>query len=233
VIPVHFDPQTLKISYSNNTSTSPQSKQHNAPQKVSVPSSRLTFELLFDTTEAGTDVRVITSGLANIVAPGNTGSGAAPSDAAATPDPGAPKGVDTPLGIQFRWGSFTFSGTLDSMDETLDYFAEDGTALRSTVSLTITSHDYKVNAGSGQNGASGVGAGIGVSASASIGVSAGFAGTTAIASVQVGASLQGMAASVGASADWKSIASANGIDNPLRLQSGASINLSARTSVGS
>jgi hypothetical protein len=41
-----------------------------------------------------------------------------------------------------------------------------------------------------------------------------------------------MAASVGAGADWKSIASANGIDNPLRLQAGASINLNARASVG-
>ena len=43
-----------------------------------------------------------------------------------------------PPGIQFRWGSFVFAGTLDSMEETLDYFGEDGTAMRSTVSLSIT-----------------------------------------------------------------------------------------------
>jgi hypothetical protein len=227
-IPVHFDPQTLKISYTNNTSTSPQSKKESPPQKVSEPSSKLSFELLFDTSEAGTDVRIITSVLAAIVAPGNTGSGAAPADSGGTPAAGAPAGVDVPSGIQFRWGTFLFGGTLDSMEETLDYFAEDGTALRSTVSLVITSHDYTVNSGSGQNGGAGPGSGGG----AGLGLSAGFAGTTPMASVQVGASLQGMAASAGVSADWKSIASANGIDNPLRLQAGASINLSARASVG-
>jgi hypothetical protein len=245
-IPVHFDPQTLKISYSNNNSSSPQSRNTGQTQKVSSPSSRLSLELLFDTTEANTDVRAITAVLAGFVASGNTGAGAAPPTAD-PPAPGSPTGVDIPSGIQFRWGSFTFGGTLDSMEETLDYFAEDGTAMRSSVSLTLTSQDYAFNASSAQSGAgggggAGVGAGFsagvsagfsaGIGVSAGLSLSAGFAGTTPLASVQVGASLQGMAASAGVSADWKSIATANGIDNPLRLQAGASINLNARASLG-
>jgi hypothetical protein len=219
-IPVAFNPQSLKIAYSNNVVTTPQSKTKVPPQKVSIPSAKLTLELLFDTSESGTDVRSITSPLAQIVAPGNTGSGPAPSGDAA-PAPTDAGGTDDPKGISFQWNAFIFNGTLDSLDETLDYFAEDGTALRSTISLTITSHDFVSKPPAGQSATTGGG------------LAAGFSGTTPMAAVQVGASLQGMAASAGVSANWKSIAAANGIDNPLRLTAGASINLNARVSVGS
>ena len=219
-ITVHFNPQSLKISYSNNVVTTPQSKEQAAPQKVSTPSAKLSLELLFDTSEDGTDVRSITSGLAQIAAPGNTGSGPTPPSGGDAPPTDA-GGTDTPQGISFQWNSFIFNGTMDSLDETLDYFAEDGTALRSTISMTITSHDFTKSAPTRQGGG-GSGSGL----------SAGLSGTTPMVSAQVGVSLQGMAASVGASGDWKSIASANGIDNPLRISAGTSINLNARVSIG-
>ena len=237
-IDVHFNPQTLKLSYTNNNNHTPQAKA-GAVQHLSNPPVRLSLELLFDTTEANTDVRETTRKLAALVVPG-TLSG--------DPDIAAPAKTDTaPFGIEFRWGSLVVAGTIDSMEETLDYFREDGTALRASVSLTITSKDYRFKSSGGQPGAAGGAAGAGASAgfsagfsagisggasaSAGFGVSAGFAGTAPLASVQVGASLQGMAGSAGVSADWKSIANANGIDNPLRLQAGASINLNARADV--
>ena len=45
-----------------------------------------------------------------------------------------------------------------------------------------------------------------------------------------GDSIASMAARIGASADWKGIASANGIDDPLRLEAGARINLNVKAS---
>ena len=47
-------------------------------------------------------------------------------------------------GCRFEWGSFIFQGVVDSMDETLDYFSEEGVPLRATVSLEDVARRHRV-----------------------------------------------------------------------------------------
>jgi LysM repeat protein len=49
-------------------------------------------------------------------------------------------------------------------------------------------------------------------------------GTTPLTVTPQGASIQGLAASAGV--DWKTVAAANGIDNPRAVQAGTVVNLS-------
>jgi hypothetical protein len=46
-----------------------------------------------------------------------------------------------PPGVSFEWGRFKFPGVVDSLQETLDYFSEDGVPLRATIALGITRQD--------------------------------------------------------------------------------------------
>ena len=59
-----------------------------------------------------------------------------------------------------------------------------------------------------------------------------YAGTTPLTPAQDGDSIQQMAARNGNSGDWKSIAAANGLDDPFRLQAGALLDMNAGVSAG-
>jgi hypothetical protein len=164
-------------------------------------------------------------------------------------------GDNAATNVRFVWGSFTFQGIITSIEETLDYFAEDGTPLHATVSLTLDMNEVdrasnrRSSGGGAGNGASagvgaaagiaasaGVSAGIGLSAGASAGISAGASagisagaavGTSPLTFAQEGESLQSLAGRAGI--NWKATASANNIENPRQLQAGAVLNLNAGT----
>lgn len=213
-VTVHFNPESLKVSFSN------ENRGGNQPgggggQFVGSGTSKMSVELFFDTTEAtgdvaNRDVRRITEQVVYFVkAKPPSGSGNSNTNSNRVPP-----------GLSFEWGSFIFRGVVNSMDETLDYFSEEGIPMRATVSLNITRQEIKFE--------------FGEPGQASGGAAAGGPppGTQPMDAARQGDSVQSMAAREGRSSDWKQIAAANGIDDPLRLEAGALVNLNAGASFG-
>jgi LysM repeat protein len=187
------------------------------------------LELQFDTSEEATnrDVRNITLRIARLIQTED--------------DNNAPN-------VRFGWGSFTFHGIITAIDETLDYFAEDGTPLRATVRLSLDMNEVerasnRLSAGISAGVSAGIGASAGIAASAGVsaetGVSTGAsasasagaaAGTTPMTFAQEGESMQSLAGRAGV--DWKDAAAANDVENPRQVQAGSVINLNARPKTG-
>jgi hypothetical protein len=113
----------------------------------------------------------------------------------------------TPPKLKFQWGSFAFSGTMESMDETIDLFSPDGVPLRSSVSINLSKHDLTFEFASTATSNSTA------------------PGTTPLATAKSGDSVAQMAAQAGIS-NWQGVAQANGITNPRSLQPGTLINFS-------
>ena len=195
---VQFNPQSLKLNLSNQNTGGDQ-PGGSTKQFVGSGSSKLSMELLFDSSATGADVRAETQKVAYFVM-------------AQEQDNKDDK--RKPPNVRFQWGSFIFEGVIDSMDETLDYFSEEGVPLRATVSLSLSRDDIVVLRGNARGGGAGNNTGA----------------TSPLDAARPGDSIASMAARIGASADWKAIASANDIDDPLRLEAGARINLNAKAS---
>ena len=120
---VHFNPASLKVSFSNKLKGGDQ-PGGSSKQATGSRETKLSVELLFDTTADGKDVREHTKKVSYFIT-GDDGSG-------------NPNKNHAPPGVQFEWGSFVFRGITDAMNETLDYFSEDGVPLRATITLDIT-----------------------------------------------------------------------------------------------
>jgi hypothetical protein len=213
-VDIQFNPESLKVTYAN------QNRGGNQPggsgrQFVGSSTSKLSLELLVDTTEVRetsdnqNDVRKKTESVAYFIKP-------------KAPQGNSRSSNRLPPGVSFEWGTFIFRGVVDSMDETLDYFSEQGVPMRATISLSIARQEIEFLFGSpGQ--ASGKGP-----------AAAGTPppGAAPLKPAQEGDNVQKMAGREGRSNDWKPIAAANGIDNPLRLQAGALLNMSAGERTG-
>jgi hypothetical protein len=198
-IEVHFNPQTLKISFANKNAGGDQ-PGGSTRQYVGSSSSKMSLELLFDTTQSGEDVRKHTADIAFFIQP---------------KDKKSEKSV--PPGVRFEWGAFIFRGVVDSMEEILDYFSEQGVPLRATISLSISRQDIEFPPDtSGQSRASG---------------SRRPPGDRPLEQARNGDSVQRLVARNCNSNDWKVIAAANGIDDPLRLQAGALLDVNAGVGV--
>jgi hypothetical protein len=203
-VEVQFNPQSLKLSYSNQVSGGNQ-PQGSSPQFSTTKETKLTMELWFDVTlplpkgapQTGGDVRKLTEQVAYFMKLRDTSN--------ANPQ------METPPKMRFQWGSFLFSGIMETMDETIDLFSPDGVALRASVNIGLSKHDinyeYAQAAGQSSNPAP---------------------GTTPLATATAGSSVQQMAAQAGIS-NWQGVATANGITNPRMLQPGTMINLSIST----
>jgi hypothetical protein len=190
-VPIQFNPQTLKVSFQNKTAGGEQPGGA-SKQAVGNFSTKLSVELLFDTSAEGTDVRKYTKDISFFIRPDPDSGSAANSER-------------VPPGVQFEWGSFIFRGVMDSIDETLDYFSEEGVPLRATISLSITRQEFELKQ---RNGAAG-------------------GGGQPLEPAELRDSIQALAGRDGKSGDWKLIAAANNIDDPLRLSAGALINVNA------
>jgi hypothetical protein len=129
-----------------------------------------------------------------------------------------------PPGVQFQWGTFLFKGTVDSVEETLELFSEDGKPLRAGVQLSLSKQDLKFEFGTAgatpPGGGQGDGGGLGGGPPA---------GTQPLAMAKAGDTIQGLSASAGIG-DWKAAAIANGIENPRLVSPGALINVSGSIS---
>jgi len=199
-VEVQFNPQTLKLNYSNQIPGGTQ-PQGSSPQFASTGVTKLSMELWFDVTlpppkgapATGGDVRKLTQQIVSFMDVQNTNS--------------TSQQIRTPPNLKFKWGSFIFTGTMDSMDETIDLFSPDGVPLRSNVSISLSKHDLTFEFAN------------------AAGSNSGGAGTTPLSTAKAGDSLQKMAAQAGIS-NWQGVAQANGIANPRLLQPGTMINLS-------
>jgi hypothetical protein len=203
VVPVQFNPQSLKLNFSNQWSGGKQ-PQGSSPQFVGTSTTKLSMELWFDVTlpipdgmpDPGGDVRKMTEQVAYFMT---------------VQKPNDPnQAIRVPPKASFRWGSFVFNGTMESMDETIELFSSEGVPLRASVNVSLSKHDLNFEFNQQRGGSAG-----------------GISGTTPLSLAKIGDSLQQMAARAGIS-NWQGVARANGITNPRQLRPGALINLSVR-----
>jgi len=124
-VEVQFNPTTL--SYSVQNTLEKKGKDAKAKQFVAQTTAKLEFDLVFDSTHDGKDVRAETNKLKQFLNPG---------------DKSKNKDQAPPV-VGFRWGTFKFKGVLESFKETLDFFSVDGVPLRSTVKLSLAAQDPK------------------------------------------------------------------------------------------
>ena len=201
---VQFNPETLKVTYSNQV-VPPQGKASQdgpaAFQFVGTGTTKLSLQLWFDvsgqddeTENPVIDVRNLTKNVAYFMTPKEEG-----------------KHLVIPA-VRFLWGSFSFDGVMDSLDESLEYFSREGIPLRASMSFGLTQQKIVAFTGAPGTGASPGGAGP-------------TPGTQPLTAARQGESVQAMVARGPAGADWKAVASVNGIENPRLLQPGTLVNL--------
>jgi hypothetical protein len=200
---VQFNPESLKVSFANQLQTpSGAGDQKGTParQFVGAGTTKLSLTLWFDVTaelpekdKDINDVRRLTQRVAYFITPIKEGD------------------KFLPPAVRFVWGSFQFDGLMESLEESLEFFSNDGRPLRASMTLNLSQQKItefafaKLNSGGGLPSP----------------------GTRPLTQAPTGSTLQGMAASQGKGDDWQSIAQANNIENPRRLQPGQLIDMNA------
>lgn len=129
-VPAQFNPASLRITTSNQF-------DDGSPNQVSKPTSfKLDAELLFDTTETGTDVHRITRAIRYAAIA--TGEGATPAASGSQSQSADPTAHNSHLElVVLTWGTHIYQGYVESLNETLDYFSSDGVPLRSTLQISL------------------------------------------------------------------------------------------------
>jgi len=219
---VQFNPESLKVSFANQVQTPEGSgDQRGTParQFVGAGTTKLALLIWFDVMalpdgeNTENDVRNLTKKVSYFITPLET-----------TDRP--PKYV--PPAVRFIWGSFQFDGIMESLEESLEYFSADGRPLRASMSFTLTQQKIKAfTVAASERGrrpppVTPTAGSAGADPSAP-------AGTKPLTSAPTGSSVQGLADGAGIGADWKQIASANGIENPRFLNPGQLIDLNIKT----
>jgi Contractile injection system tube protein len=226
-VQVQFNPETLKVSFTNQVvppansaaggGASPASGNRDqrgtsATQFVGKGTTKLSVQLWFDVTavlpqdkRGTTDVRELTKDVAFFITP-----------AASADDPDK----YVPPGVSFIWGTFKFDGIMESMEESLELFSIDGEPLRASVTVSLSQQGiefaFNRNAGGArQTGGANTPGGT-------------PPGTRPLTQARSGSTVQGMAAGLGRGANWQDIAAANQIENPRLLAPGQLIDLNVR-----
>jgi len=216
-VTVQFNPDSLKVSFANQIATEGSGSQKGTPGQLHVGAgtTKMTLQLWFDLTRLGegeapaNDVRDLTKQVTFFITPQEQTEGK--------------EKKFIPPAVRFHWGTFTFDGIMDSVEETLDYWSHDGKPLRATMSLSLSQQKIEAfktgarNAGKAQQIASLLAQGGSPSAGRPT-------GTTPLAQASAGTTVQGMADTAGGT-DWQSVAAANGIETPRLLQPGQLLNL--------
>ena len=118
---VQFNPESLQYTVQNTLKE--EGKGAKKKQHVSQTTAKLAMQLVFDTTDFGTDVRIDTDQAAKLMQPFKDGSDKSP-----------------PL-VEFSWGMYRFTGLVEQYKETIDFFSAEGVPLRATIDLTLASQD--------------------------------------------------------------------------------------------
>jgi hypothetical protein len=210
-VTVQFNPDTLKVTYANQIQQPNGSGDQRGPQTqqfVGAGSMKLAVQLYFDVTQALpdkdaaiVDVRKLTQRVAYYITP-------------------APDANDAtkfiPPAIRFVWGSFQFDGIMESMEETLEYFAPDGRPLRASLAIVLTQQKITTFALKDAEAPS-----FTRKKRAPV-------GTTPQLEAPANSSVQSLAGDGGGNSDWQTMAAANGIENPRLLEPGQLIDPSLR-----
>lgn len=122
---VQFNPTSLAYSVQNTLEK--KGRDANAKQFVAQTTAKLEFDLVFDSTHDGADVRGETDRIKQFLNPG---------DKSTNKD-------QAPALVGFRWGTYLFKGILESFKENLDFFSAEGVPLRSTLKIGLSSQDPK------------------------------------------------------------------------------------------
>jgi hypothetical protein len=138
-ITVQFNPTSLKIERSNDTSGGADTRAQRR-HRPNEGHATLSLDLEYDTAEGGPDgepldVRTLTQDLRQFTDPPKN-------------DP-----KKAPPRMRFIWGNLTFDGIVTRISEDIDYFDGDGLALRAKVSLTITGQDEALESNAAGPGA--------------------------------------------------------------------------------
>lgn len=140
-VDVQFNPETLKITYSNQLSGG-NTGGTAARQFVGSGTTKLSLDLWFDVTvlsDQENDVRLLTGKIIDFIKPGEqTGENQ--------------ENQYIPPGVRFIWGSFMFDGVMDSINENLEFFSENGIPLRASVAISIASQDIQFKQSSQRQG---------------------------------------------------------------------------------
>ncbi|HWE04963.1 MAG TPA: hypothetical protein VG326_21325 [Tepidisphaeraceae bacterium] len=209
---VQFNPESLKVTYANSISQpGGTNDQGGTPTMLYVGAGtmKLTMTLWFDATasvpmgatednaQTVDDVTLLTQEVTYFITPIAAGD------------------KFIPPAVIFKWGSFSFSGLMESIDESIEFFSPDGKPLRSSMNLTISQQKIET-----------------VRIKPTPGGMPAPPGQSPLASAAANQSLQSMAAAQGLGGNWQGIANANGIQNPRLLAPGTLINLNASLTNG-
>ncbi|HEX8774567.1 MAG TPA: hypothetical protein VF735_13420 [Pyrinomonadaceae bacterium] len=115
-IRVHFNPSSLQLSVTNEM-------EPNNQQFVKKNTTKLTLDLILDTTDTGEDVRNTTKKVVGLMQPKEE------------------KKKKVPPVVLFEWGNFKFQGLIESCKETIDFFSHDGVPLRASVNLSLSQQE--------------------------------------------------------------------------------------------
>lgn len=210
-VTVQFNPEMLKVSFQNQIQTPPgSSDQRGSParQFVGAGTTKLSVQLWFDVNAPQpegsnqADVRDLTKNVAYFITP-------------------KPQGKHfIPPAVRFLWGSFHFDGLMESLDESLEFFSNEGVPLRASMTLNLSQQKIEEFKGSEATLPPSV-----------AGPSGTPVGTAPLTQAPGGSNLQGLADNVGLGNNWQAIAAANGIENPRLLTPGQLIDLNAAVSV--
>lgn len=202
-IAVQFNPESLKVAYSNKSAGGDQ-RGGSAVQFVGSGTTKLSLDLWFDVTapapdrpnvdgEEVDDVRRLTQRVVTFI----------------QPEPSDEDDKFIPPGMRFLWGTFLFEGIVDSINEELQFFSERGKPLRAKISLAMSKQEISFQFG--DQGSPGLG-------------STPPAASQPAAPVRDGDSVQEAAGREGRQDDWQDIARQNDIENPRNLPAGTPLN---------
>ena len=194
---VDFNPETLKYNLTSSTSVG---RTNRPAQSVTQSTSRLSMDLIFDTTTTGADVRSNTHRLVVMMDPAQNNGGEASGGESQKPQQDASR--QKPAIVVFEWGTIRFEGYISSYMETMELFSTEGIPLRCAVTLSITQQQGAFAPTDKAQADSGIDNQLNLSAGAQ--------------SLRLGAGIglsMGMSAGIGASVSMKGIAELNGIEN--------------------
>ena len=124
-VDVQFNPETLKVTYANPVLDA-------ATTLVGPGMTKLDMQLWFDVTGelspglgGVADVRELTRRVAYFITP--------------QPDR-VDRSKHAPPLVRFVWGTFQFDGILEFLEETLEFFSPEGTPLRASLNLALSSN---------------------------------------------------------------------------------------------
>lgn len=205
-VAVQFNPETLKIQYANQIQTNSsgggdQSQGNSGRQFVGAGTTKLGVQLWFDATsvEAGQDGVDDVRRLTQEVTFFITPK----------PDP-SDSTKFLPPGVRFLWGSLLFDGLVDSLEESLEYFSPEGKPLRASITLGLSQQKILRSEFQGDG---------------RVQVPSSAPKTTPQTPLRSGQTVQSAAGASGA--DWQSVASAAGIENPRFPGTGTLVDLAS------